>query len=450
MSLSRRRSYVDTRVFAALTALAVFSLATTLVTIISVAKMVEARQLGLTYSAARTSVGDLLTQITAAESSQRGYLLTNGDASYLTPYHDAAATIPGDLSTLKTDLAHTPYMVQINTLATVTASKLAELASTLSVFQTQGQSAALEIVQTGAGQADMTKIRSQAGAILTSLGSEVAESRVSVAHYANLARDVGILSLAGTLILVVGIYFLFDHAIEAERALDRAKDEFVSLASHQLRTPATGIKSILSMLAAGDFGPLSERQQDVLGKAVMSNERELAIIEELLNVAKADAGRLVLNPVELDLSALIDQIISEQQPAIAAKQLKLEYAPPANPVTIYADEEKLYMAISNLLDNARKYTPDAGSIRVGITHGRNQTMVEVSDSGIGIEEHELDHIFDRFQRSRMVLAGSIEGTGLGLYLARRIAELHHGTINVDSKKGHGSKFIIVLPRRTAA
>jgi signal transduction histidine kinase len=111
------------------------------------------------------------------------------------------------------------------------------------------------------------------------------------------------------------------------------------------------------------------------------------------------------------------------------------------------DEEKLYMAITNIIDNARKYTPDNGEIAIHLAAKRGHIYIEVTDSGIGIEETELEYIFDRFQRARMVLGGNIEGTGLGLYLARRVAELHHGTINVDSRKGHGSRFTLVLPQR---
>ena len=449
MPVSLRRNYVDRRIFVALLVLATFSLITTVVTIVAVAKMVGARQEGIVYSNARTSLMDLMTQLTTAESAQRGYILT-GDATYLAPYDKARKQAPADINTLKQSLATTKYEPATIALAPLASAKLAELASTVAAFQSGGQPAALAIVTTGQGQKLMDSVRAASSSIATNLNGDINSTRDHVNRDATVARDVGLLALGGTLVLVVGIYVLFDHAIEAERALDRAKDEFVSLASHQLRTPATGIKSILSMLEQGDFGQLTEKQHSVVMKAVMSNERELGIIEELLNVAKADAGRLVLNLAEFDVNDLIDEVVGEQQPAISAKHLKVVLKCPDQPVKLNGDAEKLYMAISNLVDNARKYTPETGVITITVVAHRGQVVVEVADSGIGIEEHELDHIFDRFQRARMVLAGTIEGTGLGLYLARRIAELHHGTINVDSKKGHGSRFIMVLPRRNPA
>ncbi|MBW4061064.1 CHASE3 domain-containing protein [Candidatus Saccharibacteria bacterium] len=446
MALSFRRSYVDRRVFTALSILALFSLSTTFVTIGAVTKMVSSRQEGLNYSNARTTLGDLLTELNAAESAQRGYLLVE-DKTYLEPYNMAIKVIPGDVTTLQAQLAGTPYSTTMSTIYPLVNQKLAELASTITANDTQGHDAAISIVAAADGQSRMSKIRTIITSILDNLNGEVSAARVEVNQYASWARDIGLLALGGTLVLVVGIYFLFDHAIEAERALDQAKDEFVSLASHQLRTPATGIKSILSMLEHGDFGPLTDRQHNVVSKAVRSNARELAIIEELLNVAKADAGRLVLKPVELDLGKLVEQVVGEQQAAYTTKYIALGLHQPSHTVKLLADEEKLYMAITNLVDNARKYTPEGGSVTVTIANHRNHVSIEVADSGIGIDEHELDHIFDRFQRSRMVLAGTIEGTGLGLYLARRIAELHHGTINVDSKKDHGSRFTMILPRR---
>lgn len=449
MPIALRRSYVDRRIFIALSVIALFSLSTTIVTIVAISQMLDARQVGLTYSNARTTLEDLITQLNASESAQRGYILT-GDVTYLAPYDQARDLIPGDLTNLRQAVAGTRYESNVAALEPTINAKLTELANSLTAYANGGQAASLQIVTTGQGQTLMNDLRQATTTIATDLDNQVSVTRSSVDHYAGLARDVGLLALGGTLFLVVGVYFLFDHAVEAERALDRAKDEFVALASHQLRTPASGIKSILSMLEQGDFGPLSDRQLDAVSKAALSNERELAIIEELLNVAKADAGRLTLRPAELDLSALVSQIIGEQRAALNAKQLELKFKCPSHPVTITADKDKLYMAISNLLDNARKYTPNAGRITITLAPHHTQVVVEVADTGIGIEDHELDHIFDRFQRARMVLAGTIEGTGLGLYLARRIAELHHGTINVDSKKGHGSRFVMVLPRRTPA
>jgi signal transduction histidine kinase len=445
VALSFRHSYVDRRIFIALTVLAIFSLSTTIVTIESVAHMVSIRQEGVNFYSARTGLGDLMSQLNAAESSQRGYILTE-NPSYLRPYQSAIKVIPGDLSNVRSLLKPTPYAGWSDALAPEIKAKLAELAQTIGVNDSDGHDAATAIVNQNTGQAVMTLLHTQLSDIINGLNKEIANSQKEVANYAGIAKEVGLLSLGGTLILLAGLYYLFDHAIEAERELDHAKDEFVSLASHQLRTPATGIKSILSMLEQGDFGPLTPKQLDVVRKAVLSNERELGIIEELLNVAKADAGRLVLNPIELDMIKLVEQIATEQNGAFAAKRLKLELKMPDQPVMMFGDEEKLYMAISNLVDNARKYTPNEGKITLILYTQRSHVALEVADNGIGIESHELDHIFDRFQRARMVLAGSIEGTGLGLYLARRIAELHHGTIKVDSKKGQGSIFTLVLPK----
>jgi signal transduction histidine kinase len=259
------------------------------------------------------------------------------------------------------------------------------------------------------------------------------------------SRDISVGTLIVTLLVAGIINHLYIKAIEAERKLDLAKDEFVSLASHQLRTPATGVKSILSTLAAGDFGPLAERQAYFVNKALKSNERELAVIEELLNVAKADAGRLVLNPSQVDVGTLVDTVVSEQRIGIEAKHIQLKVKHPARPVVITADHDKLYMALSNLIDNARKYTPESGTISVRVSRRDAGAAVEVADTGIGIDASEIGQIFDRFGRARAALAGNVDGAGLGLYLTHRITELHQGSIEVDSKLGRGSCFTLFLP-----
>jgi signal transduction histidine kinase len=447
VKITGRRSYVDRRIFATLLALAIFSLATTILIVATISAMVSARQSGVALNNLRNQVSLLSTELVSAESSQRGYILTSNQA-YLAPYDDATKAIPAQLHSLNLAATGTPYASGAQELQKITEAKLGELAATLGAYTAGGIDAGIAAVNTDQGATLMTEHRRTSMTLEARLGTGLEATRIAVNHYANLARIVGLLTVLGTIILVVGVYLLFEHALEAERALDRAKDEFVSLASHQLRTPATGIKSILSMLAAGDFGALTETQQSVVGKAVSSNERELAIIEELLNVAKADAGRLVLKVGNLELMTLIDSIMGEQHEAFRAKDLKVKVKRPAEPIEMLADEEKLYMALSNLIDNARKYTPQQGKITVSVTTHRANVMIEVADTGIGIEEAELAHIFDRFQRARMVLAGTIEGTGLGLYLARRIAELHHGTIDVTSKRGHGSRFIMILPRHS--
>jgi signal transduction histidine kinase len=168
----------------------------------------------------------------------------------------------------------------------------------------------------------------------------------------------------------------------------------------------------------------------------------------LLNVAKADAGRMVMKTSVIDLRGLVESVVAEQRLALGERPLDLKTKLPKEPVLIHGDEEKLFMAVSNIVDNACKYTPDGGHVVVSVQlKDKRQAKIEVADSGVGIDQKDIKHIFDRFQRANDVLQGHVGGTGLGLYLARKIMELHNGSIEATSKKSHGTQFIMTIPVR---
>jgi PAS domain S-box-containing protein len=229
-----------------------------------------------------------------------------------------------------------------------------------------------------------------------------------------------------------------------EKELDIAKDEFVSLASHQLRTPATGVKLILSMLVAGDFGPLTPLQQKYLQKAVQSNDRQLRIIEDLLNVARVDAGKMELDFEYLDLVPLLQEAASEHLAIIEGRHQSLHLDLPSQLIA-FADSQKLQMAIDNLISNASKYSSAGGKIGLSLTNDHHQAAIAVSDEGVGISAIDIPRLFTKFTRLDNEVSTSVGGTGLGLFLVKNIVELHYGTIMVDSEKGVGSTFTIKLP-----
>lgn len=446
MFFQKIRQYSGRGIFFSLAAMMAVALTATSATVYCVNQLLQSRAQASEANQTLLQTSGLLEDLVAAENSQRGFLLT-GDDSYLVAYDASRQDIPHQLSRLESKAAKYGYGLKLAQARGLIDKQLAELAATITVRRDQGSEPALSLVAMGQGLGYMNGIRSSLGSITSQQTTLFNHQRGQITRYSNLAAAVSEAMLVVVIILAGLVFYLFVRAIAAARELDRAKDEFVSLASHQLRTPATGIKSVLATIMAEDFGPLTERQRYFLAKAAESNQRELSIIEELLNVAKADAGRLVLRPSEVDLRDVIDTIVNEQHRAIEAKKLKLTVKQPDQPVRLLADSEKLYMAIGNLVDNARKYTPEEGHITVSVHGRRGMVAVEVSDTGLGIDEDEIGQVFDRFQRARSVLAGNVEGTGLGLYLARRIVELHNGHIEVNSKKGRGTTFTLTLPLR---
>jgi two-component system phosphate regulon sensor histidine kinase PhoR len=229
-----------------------------------------------------------------------------------------------------------------------------------------------------------------------------------------------------------------------ERELDVAKDEFVSLASHQLRTPATAVKSILSMMASGDFGELTDAQQRYIEKAMLANDRQLGVIDMLLDVALVDAGRMELDLEYIDLAALLREAISDHVDATSSRHQTIELRVP-DQCRLLVDVPKMRMVIDNLVSNASKYSGPGTSIGVELAFDKNIATLSISDSGVGIREADQDRLFSKFTRLDNELSATVGGTGLGLFLVKHIVELHRGTISVKSTEGVGSTFSVSLP-----
>jgi two-component system cell cycle sensor histidine kinase PleC len=334
------RQYTNRNLFIVLAAVIAVALIATAATVYAITALLVYRAGAQNHNNTRVGLEMLLTSLSDAETGQRGYLLT-GDEAYLTPYSQAIKQIPIQLATLNDGTLNATQAAQVGKITSLTHDKLAELRQTIALRQSGDIAGAQALVVTGTGQTLMNQIRTLTSQVQAEEAMQLDHDRAQVSNLGNLARDISIISLAATLALMLLVYWIYVKAIKSERRLDQAKDEFVALASHQLRTPATGIKSILSTLVSGDFGPLNEKQTYFMNRALQSNERELGIIEELLNVAKADAGRLVMHSTDVELSKLIDVIVGEQHAAIDKKGQNLALNLPARPLTIVADEEKL-------------------------------------------------------------------------------------------------------------
>jgi PAS domain S-box-containing protein len=228
--------------------------------------------------------------------------------------------------------------------------------------------------------------------------------------------------------------------------LNQAKDEFISIASHQLRTPATGVKQYLGMLLEGYAEPLADQQRSFMERAYESNERELEIINDLLQVAQVDAGKIHIKKSKTDFVALLRSILDEQSEKFASRNQAVSFDPPAPKLYAAADRNRMRMVLDNLVDNASKYTlPDKKiTIKVSV-YRKTKLRIDVCDQGVGIEAKDCAKIFDKFVRVDNPLSTTIGGSGLGLYLVKRIVDLHDGTIQVSSKPSEGSRFTVLLP-----
>ncbi|HUO61898.1 MAG TPA: HAMP domain-containing sensor histidine kinase, partial [Candidatus Bathyarchaeia archaeon] len=226
--------------------------------------------------------------------------------------------------------------------------------------------------------------------------------------------------------------------------LNKAKNEFIALASHQLRTPVSGIKVNLGMLLDGMIGKLTRAQSDRINAAYQFNERQLNIIEGLLDIAQLDMANVVIKKKKVNMEAIISHAIHAISPKIAERHQTIEFIHDDTDHKTDVDPDKFTAVIENLLDNASKYSPDGKKIEVKLFNKNHKQTVSISDQGVGIAKRDINKLFKKFSRIKNDLSETGNGTGLGLYWVKKIVILHGGKISVASTPGRGTVFTIRL------
>ena len=236
------------------------------------------------------------------------------------------------------------------------------------------------------------------------------------------------------------------HDISREQLISKIKSEFVSIAAHQLRTPLSAIKWTIRLLLDGDAGLLNKEQDNFLKKGYEINERMIKLVNDLLNAARIEEGKFGYDFKDMDLETFLESLVNHYQEAAKSKSLILIFNKKTkNLPRIYADSEKLSLALNNLLDNALKYTPAGGSVTLELGSQGNYALISLSDTGVGIPPAEQQRVFSKFFRASNVIRLETEGTGLGLFIVKNIIKRHGGDINFSSKEGKGSSFMVALP-----
>ena len=226
---------------------------------------------------------------------------------------------------------------------------------------------------------------------------------------------------------------------------NRLKSQFVSMVSHELRTPVTSIQGYLALVLQGESGELTAEQREFLTVVQNNTDRLLALINDLLDLARMEAGRIELHRTALDLARLIQDAARALRPLIAAKEQRLTLDLPPGLPPVWGDATRAAQVLTNLISNAHKYTPAGGSIQVTARAADSSVRVEVRDTGIGLSEEDQTQCFTKFFRAKDRRAQEAGGTGLGLAITRSLVELHGGEITVSSAPGQGSTFAVTLP-----
>ncbi len=243
----------------------------------------------------------------------------------------------------------------------------------------------------------------------------------------------------------VVFFVAIERDITKLREVDRMKTEFISLASHQLRTPLSAMKWFLEMFQTGDLGALTKEQVDAIDNLNRSNERMIQLVNSLLNISRIESGRISIEPEIIDMKVLIGAIVEDMKKIFDVKKQVLTVSFSEGLPKINIDPKLTRELISNLLTNANKYTDEGGSVTVVVSFDKTDMKIEVKDSGFGIPESEKDKIFGRFYRASNIIKKVTDGTGLGLYLCKIIIDSSGGKIGFESEENNGSTFWFTIP-----
>ncbi len=234
--------------------------------------------------------------------------------------------------------------------------------------------------------------------------------------------------------------------ISKQEKLGTVQSDFINLASHQLRTPLSGMRWLLELLQKETLGPLNKKQREYIEKIYTSNERMIALVNDLLEVTRMEEGAIKLYLQPTDIVPVINTVLREKEREIKKKHLKVSFKVEQEPFpTLRTEPNKIKQAISNLISNAVTYTPENGTVQIELQTLDGAALCKVQDSGVGIPKDQQKQIFEKFFRGTNVLKFENIGTGLGLYITRAFIVASGGKIWFKSEEGKGTTFYFTLP-----
>lgn len=270
--------------------------------------------------------------------------------------------------------------------------------------------------------------------------------RTKTGMYKPVAVTVSPILLEGRPIGAIEVF----RDITVEQNVDRMKSEFISLASHQLRTPLSAVKTYAHMLLEGYMGDLVPAQKKALRTILSASNRMNELVNMLLNVTRVESGSLAINAKAHSMQRLAEEVARELQLAASEKNISLHLKLPKEQCIVRTDNLLAKEILINLVTNAVKYTPEGGAVTIKLACKNSEAIFTVSDTGIGIPAYSQEHIFTKFFRAQNVVKRETTGTGLGLYLVKGLVDAIGGRVWFTSKENAGSSFYFSLPQKTSS
>ncbi len=412
--------------------------------------------------AVETHIAVVGSVLAGAESGAKDYVLT-GDPADLAPYTSARSTIAGEVARLRAlSAGDTVEQARLAALEPLIAQVFAQLQKTIDLRVQQQIAAAIALLRAGYGHQTMESSQAILDAMDATEGRRldlqmgIAGGNLTAAQITTLLATLAdVAVLAALLTLVSRTFTAREQYLRAERAARATaeaaltlRDQFLSVASHELRTPLTILVGNVQLLERRLSRTVESDTR--LQETVAAIHRQLArlqtLIDAMLDISRIERGKFKMVRVPLDFADVVRAAIDEVQPTAPAHPIALAISPDAPGANlVLGDKLRLEQVVLNLLQNAIKYSPDGGPIRVEVTRTADQVSLSVSDRGLGIPKEALPHVFEQFYRAPTVRSEHISGMGIGLYIVREIVALHGGTVAVASEQGVGSTFTAHLP-----